>query len=113
MPAQQQDTEVPLNLNETHSCEAAVRWIWLSADVCWLFIPQEGRRVTMQWIRDSVPAGKPMSLSRRVDTVLYRPLPYPLPVPAFRSQVCTVAECAVVVPVYAHGDSQKPCSGAR
>jgi len=44
--------------------------------------------VTMQWIRDSLNAGKPMSLSRRVDTVLYRPLPYSLPVPAFRSQVC-------------------------
>jgi len=67
--------------------------------------------VTMQWIRDSLNAGKPLSLSRRVDTVLYRPLPYPLPVPAFRSQVgMRVASCGVVVAADAHDNRRQTCN---
>ncbi len=43
--------------------------------------------MTRLWLQDSVAAKKPMTLSRRIEAVLYRPLPYSLPVPAFRAKV--------------------------
>ena len=43
--------------------------------------------MTRLWLQDSVAAKKPMTLNRRIEAVLYRPLPYSLPVPAFRAKV--------------------------
>ena len=54
--------------------------------------------MTRLWLRDSIAAGKPMTLSRRIDAVLYRPLTYPLPVPAFRAKVLTHIESSAAWP---------------
>ena len=67
----------------------------------------------MQWVRDSLNASKPLGLGKRTDTVLYRPLPYPLPVPAFKSQVGVMGQCTEFQCRRTDPDMLGTCNDAR